>query len=128
MKKFITILCITFLLAACVSQQKRPARPAWIDNPGNGASASCTTHVRGRHFQEDLAISRAREQLAARYGVTVKMRQNTREVVVNDSAHVTSVKDTEQKIENGKVVQAIIKAKWHDEVKDELWVWLVPVN
>ena len=128
MKKFLSILSLALLVTACATQDKRPVRPAWIDNPGNGASASCVTHVRGRHYQEDLAISRAREQLAARYGVTVKMTQNTRETVVNDLASVVSVKDTEQKIANGKIVQATVKAKWHDEVKDELWVWLVPVN
>lgn len=126
MKKVLLILFATLLLSACASPQKRPERPAWIDNPGNGVSASCTTHVRGRHFQEELAISRAREQLAARYGVTVKMTQNIKEVLVNDSASVTSVKNSEQTIDNGKMVIARVKAKWLNKITDELWVWLVP--
>lgn len=128
MNKFIVVLMASVFLSACATQGKRAERPVWIDNPGNGVSASCTTHVRGRHFQEDLAISRGREQLAARYGVTVKMTQNTREVVINDSASVTSVKDTQQTIDNGKVVYAQVKEKWHDAIKDELWVWLVPTQ
>lgn len=128
MKKLLVILTVATLLTACATQEKRAERPAWIDNPGNGVSASCITHVRGRHFQEDLAISRAREQLAARYGVMVKMKQDIKEVVVNNFTSVTSVKNTEQTIDHDKLVYARVKAKWHDLIKDELWVWLVPIK
>ena len=128
MKKFLVLLGLGLLLSACAGEQIKQARPAWIDNPGAGASASCTTHVRGRHFQEELAVTRAREQLAARYGVKVKMTQNVKEVIINDSASVTSVKNTEQKIDNGETVYARVKEKWHDVTRDELWVWLVPIK
>ena len=51
-----------FFLAACNtvgSVNDNVARPTWIDNPGNGASASAGTHIRGTVAQEDLAIQRA---------------------------------------------------------------------
>ena len=128
MYKIFSIFPFVFFITSCATQEILRERPQWIDNPGKGVSASCTTHVRGRHFQEDLAISRAREQLAARYGVMVKMTQNIKEVVLNDSASVTSVKNSEQKIDNGKMVIAKVKAKWLDEITDELWVWLVPAR
>lgn len=128
MKKLLSVFGLLVVLTGCATQEVKQARPAWIDNPGNGASASCTTHVRGRHYQEDLAILRAREQLAARMGVTIKMTQNVREVVVNDSASVTSVKNTQQTIDKGNTIYAQVKEKWHDTTKDELWVWVVPVK
>jgi len=128
MYKIISILTFVIFFVGCATQHVKNERPEWIDNPGTGVSASCTTHVRGRHFQEDLAISRAREQLAARYGVTVKMTQNIKEVVMNDSSSVTSVKNSEQKIDNSKMVIARVKAKWLDARSDELWVWLVPAR
>ena len=61
----ITLLLIT----ACQSEMVRPEQPDWVHNPGQGAVGSSTTHVKGRHYQEELAIARARERLAARYGV-----------------------------------------------------------
>lgn len=129
MIKKITLLALALIFSACgTNNNLQSERPAWIDNPGKGVSASSTTHIRGRHYQEDLAISRAREELSARYGVTVTMTQKTRESVVNDSTNVSSVKNTEQKIDHGKSVKAEVKAKWHDVVRDELWVWLLPIN
>jgi hypothetical protein len=128
MFKIISLLVTAILLSACAATAQQVERPAWIDNPGSGVSASCTTHVRGRYYQEDLAVSRAREQLSARYGVTVKMTQSTSESVANESASVVSVKHTEQTIDHGKSVKAEVKAKWHDVIKDELWVWVVPIS
>lgn len=128
MKKICGMSLLLLFLTACATTEEVPQRPAWIEDPQGGVSASCGTHVRGRHYQEDLAVSRAREQLAARFGVSVEMTQNTREVVVNDRAYVTSVKNSEQKISSGKVVKAIVKEKWYDKRRDEIWVWVVPID
>ena len=128
MNKLIGVFLLPLFLNACVSTGGQTDRPDWIDNPGSGVSASSTTHVRGRHYQEDLAISRAREQLAARYGVTVKMTQKTSESVVNESTSVVSHKNTEQKIDHGKSVKAEVKEKWIDLTRDIVWVWVVPIN
>lgn len=127
MYKLIFALAVAVGLTACAAQEKKPDQPTWINNPGNGVSASAGTHVRGRHHQEELAVSRAREQLAARLGVKVEMTQDIREVVVNESATVTSVKQTRQEIEGG-VVKARVQEKWHDTYRDIIWVWVVPVN
>lgn len=127
MKKLAYAMLLAAGLSACASQEKQPEQPAWIDHPGSGVSASAGMHVRGRHYQEELAISRAREQLAARLGVKVEMTQDIREVVVNDSSTVTSVKQSRQQIEGG-VIKASVKEKWHDKQRDILWVWVVPVK
>jgi len=53
---------VLLLLSACAGHVKEPGndRPVWIDNPGNGVSASAGMHVRGPVAQEELAILRAR--------------------------------------------------------------------
>lgn len=121
-------LILTFLLTACGPDPVKPlTKPDWINNPDQGAVGSSTTHVKGRHYQEDLAISRARERLAARYGVEISSVQQITERVVNDKAYVTSNKQIDQAIKN-KEVKAHVRATWHDTYQDELWVWVYPVN
>lgn len=119
---------LTFLITACDSDSVKPlVKPGWINNPEQGAVGSSTTHVKGRHYQEDLAISRARERLAARYGVEISSVQTITERVINDKAYVTSNKQIDQAIKN-KEVKAHVRATWHDTHQDQLWVWVYPVN
>ncbi|MCW9014888.1 MAG: hypothetical protein OQL06_14040 [Gammaproteobacteria bacterium] len=118
------LVAILITLNACDNSIK-PA-PSWIHNPGDGAVGSATTHVRGRHYQEELAIGRARERLAARYGVAVNSIQTIRERIVNETAYVTSDKEIHQQIQNA-VVKAHVRETWHDKGHDEIWVWVYPV-
>ncbi len=126
----ITIIFLIFSLFACASKpQVKPAQemPKWISEPGDGAVGSCLTHVRGRHYQEDLAIARARERLAARYGVEVSSVQTIKEKVVNDSSSVRSDKKTDLRVSKN-IVKAHVRAVWLDEARDEIWVWVYPVS
>ncbi|MDH3342528.1 MAG: hypothetical protein OEM07_02275 [Gammaproteobacteria bacterium] len=119
---------LIFMVSACGSNTVKPEnKPDWINNPEQGAVGSSTTHVRGRHYQEDLAISRARERLAARYGVEISSIQTISERIVNDNAYVTSDKQIDQAIKN-KEVKAQVRATWHDTNSDELWVWVYPID
>jgi len=126
MRSFALIGFVTFLLTACSGLGAGAPRPAWIDEPGDGAVGSCSTHAKGRYYQEELAISRARERLAARYGVQISSVQTISERVNNDRAYVTSDKQVLQQIKN-QTVKAQVRAIWRDEVRDEVWVWVYPV-
>ena len=108
-------------------EQYTNPRPSWINNPGDGAVGSATTHVRGRHYQEELAIARARERLAARLGIEVSSVQTIKERIVNETAYVTSTKRSFQEVSN-KTVKAHVREVWHDKGRDELWVWVYPVD
>ncbi len=114
-------------LTACQSGPVRPEKPAWISNPEEGAVASSVTHIKGRYYQEELAITRARERLAARYGVEISSIQTISERVANDRSYVTSAKQIEQAI-NRKSVKAHIRETWYDAGHDEFWVWVYPVQ
>ena len=118
---------LALLATACGPNNVKPVPPAWIDNPEMGAVGTSTTHVQGRHYQEDLAISRAREKLAAHLGVKITMDQTITQNVTNDKAYVTSHKETAQSI-NNKEVKARVRATWHDTSQDQVWVWVYPVN
>lgn len=122
--RLISITLLIFSISACVTQT---IQPDWINNPGKGTSASAVTHVMGKHQQEELAISRARERMAARYGVNVSSIHQTHEVVTNDKMYVTSDKKIQQIIKN-KTVRARVREKWYNKTTDEIWVWLYPIQ
>ena len=126
MLKILPLLAI-FTLFACQSEPVKLVKPDWINNPGQGAAGSSVTHVKGRHYQEELAISRARERLAARYGVEISSVQTIKETVANDRAYVTSVKQIEQAVKS-QTVKAQVREVWYDSGHDEIWVWVYPVN
>jgi hypothetical protein len=123
----ILLVTLVFLLAACTGNVKPPVneRPAWIDNPGNGVSASAGEHIRGRVAQEELAIQRARAEFAKRFGVSIQSAQTLSTTVANGRA---STVGSQQSREDAKQVdvRAVVKAKWRDPDTDVLWVWLVP--
>ena len=96
-KILIFLLCITAV--ACQSGPPvSQALPDWVNNPQDGAVGSAVTHIKGRYAQEELAIARARERLAARYGVEVSSVQTITEKVANERAYVTSSKQIEQAV------------------------------
>lgn len=112
------------------STQEQPdprVRPDWIDNPGNGVSASAGWNPNGRAAQEELAISRARTEYAKRFGVSIMAVQQTSTTVANDRASTTAGSVAREET-NQTGVKAMVKAKWRDEVNDVLWVWLVPAE
>ena len=121
----IIFLFIMVSLVGCQGNHK--LRPSWINNPGDGAVGSATTHVRGRHYQEELAIARARERLAARLGIEVSSVQTIKERIANETAYVTSTKQTFQQVSN-QTVKAHVREVWHDKGRDVLWVWVYPTH
>ena len=129
MSRFCSILLVTLvaLVSACASPVKEigNGRPAWIDNPGNGVSASAGMHVRGPVAQEELAILRARGEFAKRFGVNIKSAQSYSTTVSNGRASTVGAEiahEDSQQLD----VKAMVKAKWRDPESDVLWVWLVP--
>jgi hypothetical protein len=102
-------------------------RPDWIDNPGTGTVGSASTHVQGRHAQEELAIARARIRFAARFGVEVSSVQHIQESVTNEQSSVTSEKETTLEITN-KTVKALTKARWYDKERDIVYLLVAPIE
>ncbi len=126
--KRLWIALFALLLSACATAPvDNNPRPAWIDNPGDGVSASAGTHVKGRVAQEELAIARARVEFAKRFGVAIDAGQTTATQVANGrSSTVSTAVSTEETRQMD--VKAMVKAKWLDVERDVLWVWLVPAH
>lgn len=125
-KQLLVFIFTAFFLLAC-NQEKNLKKPEWVTDPGDGAVGSCKTHVKGRHYQEELAIARARERLAARYGVEVSSVQTIKEKIVNEKAYVRSDKEILQTV-NKTTVKAHVRETWIDKQYDEVWVWVYPVS
>ncbi len=125
------VIAVTaFALAGCASKTQQPqtqARPVWIDDPGDGVSASAGFHVRGRQAQEELAISRGRDELARRLGVRVDNEARSERTVVGDRSSSLSQAVSTQTVTD-KEVRAEVKGKWLDPSSGTLWVWVVPVR
>jgi hypothetical protein len=115
------------LLAGCGSVGPTVSRPAWINDPGDGVSASAGFHVRGAQAQEELAVTRARDEFAKRYGVKVTSEASTSQLVVGERMSSVSAKDIREEVEQ-KEVKATVRAKWRDPDTDVLWIWLVPAK
>ncbi len=115
-------------LSACASHSSQADnRPTWINNPGNGVSASAGMNVRGRPAQEELATLRAREEYAKRFGVSINSAQSM-DTSVNNGRAYTVGSDSANENSQQTNIKATVKAKWLDPDTDELWVWLVPAN
>ncbi len=116
-------------LAGCVSTAKKEtsSRPAWISEPGDGVSAAAGEHINGRVAQEELAIARARDELARRMGVRVSNVMSSELTVAGQSAVSSAQSQSTQQV-TGAEVRASVKAKWLDTSSGLLWVWLVPVK
>jgi hypothetical protein len=116
-------------LSACASSAPVAdnIQPSWINNPGNGVSASAGMNVRGRAAQEELATLRAREEFAKRFGVSINSMQSMDTSVTNGRTYTVG-SDSANENSHQTDVRAVVKAKWLDQERDELWIWLVPVN
>ena len=131
--RFVKMLSFATLvfLAACATRNPgangtpEAPRPGWIENPGNGVSTSAAFHVRGKQAQEELAISRAREEFAKRYGVTISSDHDIAQTTVNDRTSSVSEKSIREEVRD-REVKAQVKEKWVDPQTGALWVWLVP--
>jgi len=120
-KNLLVLTPLAFILAACAAKQ--PQSPNWLGDPGDGVVASCGFNIKGRYYQEECARTRAREQLAARRGVTVSSESVLQERVHNSSSSVTMTKQTEE-----EVASVMIKARelgtWYDAQRDLFYVWM----
>jgi hypothetical protein len=123
------LLAAALALGGCLASGKPEAgngRPAWIDQPGDGVSASAGFHVMGRQAQEELAITRAREEYAKRFGVSVSSEHVMRQSATQQQLATRSDKRVTETVRD-QDVKARVAAKWLDP-DGTLWVWLVPAR
>ncbi len=121
----LAILIMVGLLTACAQQPVNNGVPQWLFNPEVGVVASCGFHIGGRYQQEECAIQRGRERLAAEQGVEVSSIAVIKERVVNGQESVLMNKETRSNV-NNKEVKAKVKEFYYDAQRDEYYVWVVP--
>ena len=119
------IMVLLLALTACAQQALNKGLPSWLSNPGNGVVASCGFHIGGHYQQQECAIQRGRERLAARQGVAITSISVIKERVVNGQETVLMNKETTANVDT-KQVKARVKASYYDVQRDEYYVWVVP--
>jgi len=124
--KIIFLLYLALFLSACTSVSPVLSdRPGWIDNPGNGVSASAGMHVGGRVAQEELAMLRGRTEFAKRLGVNIQSEQLSSTSVTNDKSSTVGRQLTQESTKQAGI-KVMMKEKWRDPESDVLWILLVP--
>lgn len=113
------------LLVGCVQQPVSSGVPQWLLNPSIGVVASCGFHIGGRYQQEECAIQRGRERLAAEKGVEVSSIAVIKERVVSGHESVVMDKEITSNIKN-TIIKARVKEFYYDVPRDEYYVWVVP--
>lgn len=121
----ILLMIVAGFLTACAQQPINNGIPQWLMNPGKGVVASCGFHIGGHYQQQECAIQRGRERLAAEQGVEVSSVAVIKERVVNGHESVVMDKETTSNVTN-KTVRARVKDSYYDAQRDEYYVWVVP--
>lgn len=119
----IAVISTVFIVSACQTTPVKQGQPEWLLNPGNGVVASCGFHIKGHHAQQECALQRARERLAARQGVEVSSISYLNTRVKNDNSNVSMDKETLSKVTQ-VTVKAKVKESWYDAQRDEYYVWM----
>jgi len=126
--KIIVLFQVVTVISACATFNKTSTeRPGWIDNPGNGVSASAGMHVGGRVAQEELAILRGRTEFAKRKGVNIQSEQLSLTSVTNDKSSTMGTQLTHEDTKQSDI-KVLVKEKWREPDSETLWVWLVPTD
>lgn len=121
-KKIAVVFTIS-ILSSCKPVAVKQGQPEWLLNPGDGVVASCGFHIQGHYAQQECALQRARERLAARQGVEVSSISYLNTRVNNDRSSVSMDKETLEKV-NRVTVKAKVKETWYDAQRDEYYVWM----
>ncbi|MEF3191866.1 MAG: hypothetical protein K6347_04875 [Campylobacterales bacterium] len=106
-----------------------PSRfPAWVFEPAQEGKIAgvgiAKPHINGKQAQRQLAIERALDEIARQMGVQVTSIQKLS--TVGTSSHATTMMESYSlQTTSGKVVTASVKAWWHDDENEELYVWMV---
>lgn len=122
--KFVLMIMAGFLVA-CAQQPVNDGVPEWLSNPGKGVVASCGFHIGGHYQQQECAVQRGRERLAAEQGVEVSSVAMIKERVVNGYESVVMDKETTSNVTK-KTVKARVQDSYYDAQRDEYYVWVVP--
>lgn len=117
--------CLTLPALQSSAVVDEDIQPAWVNNPAEGTSASAAIHVRGRAAQEELALARAREELAKRGGVKISSEHNIQQRYSSGRMNTVTDKQISETV-SGIEVKSKLKAKWIDPNSGTLWVWVVP--
>jgi hypothetical protein len=119
------VILVAVFLVACAQRPVNNGVPEWLSNPGKGVVASCGFHIGGHYQQQECAIQRGRERLAAEQGVEVSSVAMIKERVVNGYESVVMDKETTSNITN-KTVKARVEDSYYDAQRDEYYVWVMP--
>jgi len=118
-----SVVAGSMFLISCTTTSVKHGQPEWLMNPGNGVVASCGFHIKGHYAQQECAIQRGRERLAAREGVEVSSISYLNTKVRNENASVSMDKETLEKV-NKVTVKARVKDRYYDAQRDEYYVWM----
>jgi len=115
------------LLGCSHTGPQHQPQPDWVHSPGNGVTTSAGRHPDGLHAQEQLAISRARAELAKQLKVRISGVSMIHDIDLEGANPYTIAESISIESLNENEVRAIIKEKWMSP-DGRLYIWLTPIQ
>ena len=125
LSRSVIVLSALLFLAGCAGHSKVNSRPDWVDNPGDRVVGKCGTHVRGLIAQEECAYKKGLTYIALSKGVKVDVnaKMTMQQTSSGRSTSNRGTVDAKLDLEGKNIhVKAHIVDKWHDKVRDILYV------
>lgn len=126
-KSLLLVITLAAGLSGCASSGMNNGKPNWLYGASTGVVASCGFNIRGHYYQQECAVQRARERLAAQQGVTVSSVALLNQSVSNNVSRVSMDTSIYSEVEK-KTVKAKVKDSYYDTQRDEYYVWMISTN
>ncbi|HHO59004.1 MAG TPA: hypothetical protein ENJ64_02085 [Thiotrichales bacterium] len=124
-KQFVIVSLMLFMAGCAGNDSKVSSRPDWVDNPGDRVVGKCGTHVRGLIAQEECAYKKGLTYIALSKGVKVDVDAKMTMLQTSSGRSSSNQGTVNAKLDlEGRNIQvkAHIVDKWHDKVRDILYV------
>ena len=127
MRVLLTSLLTLLVFSGCFGPEPKSKfdKPDWVLHPEPGVMAMAYMHASGSVAkQKEVAMQRAREELARQMGIDISLVETKRETYNNGRSTLQTTSGGESVVKN-KTVIAHEKAYWIDPMSGNMYVWVV---
>lgn len=126
MRLLLASIALLLMVTGCFGPEpkSRFAKPDWILHPEPGVLGMAYRHGSGSVVkQKEVAMQRAREELARQKGIDISLVETKSESYVNGKSSLVTTSDGSSKTK--QTVTAHEKDSWTDPMTGIIYVWMV---
>ena len=125
MKLFLASIAVLLMVTGCFGPEPKSiyTKPEWVLHPEPGVLGMAYRHGSGSIVkQKEVAMQRAREELARQKGIDISLIETKSETYVNGKS--TLVTGSEGSSKTKQTVSAHEKDSWTDPMSGIIYVWV----